>query len=122
MQEPASATPKDNFMFADSAKAVQKNSPTPTSTPFPRIPHVEDSGRRAQYKSLGNGSGRMRHVATESALVMAILVDLSRFMHVHHPIVSPFIVVQASIVGPVGDEWVLCPAVIVVRTTGQEIK
>ena len=64
----------------------------------------------------------MRHDATERALIMAILVDLSRFMHVHHPIVSPFIISQASIVGPIGDKRVLCPVVIIVRTSGQEIQ
>ena len=64
----------------------------------------------------------MRHDATESALVMAILIDLSRLMHVHNPIVSPFIVVQTSIVGAIGDKWVLCPVVIVVRTARQEVE
>ena len=64
----------------------------------------------------------MRHDATKSALIMAILIDLSRFMHVHNPIVSPLIVFQAPIVGPIGDKRVLCPGIIAVRTTGQEIQ
>ena len=64
----------------------------------------------------------MRHDATEIALVIAIVVDLFLFVIVHNPIVSPFIISQASIVGAIGDKWVLCPGLIVVRTAGQEIK
>lgn len=62
----------------------------------------------------------MGHDAAESALGMAIFIDLSFLIHVYNPVVPPFLIVQAPVVGAIGDQRVLGSGIIAVRTPGQE--
>lgn len=66
----------------------------------------------------------MRHDATKGTFVMVFnLIHLSRLMHIHDPLVAPLVVVRdAPVVGPIGDEGVFVPAIIAVRTAGQEVQ
>ena len=59
----------------------------------------------------------MCHDATESSQRMAIIVVLTLFENIHNPVVAPFVVVRdPAVVGPVGDEGVLLPVIVVVWT------
>lgn len=66
----------------------------------------------------------MRHDAAKGPFVMVLnIVHLSRLVHVHDPLVPPFVVVRdAPVVGAVSDEGVFVPVVVAIRTTGQEIQ
>ena len=65
----------------------------------------------------------MCHDTTEGGLGMAIIIHFSRFIHVHNPFFSPFIVVRDSpVVRAIGDKRVLGPGIVSVRTVWQESK
>lgn len=66
----------------------------------------------------------MCHDPTKGTFIMAFnLVHLSRLMHIHNPLISPFVVVRDSpVVGAIGDKGIFVSAIIAIRTTGQEVQ
>ena len=64
----------------------------------------------------------MCHNATESTLRVTVLIYLALLIHIHDPIVPPFVVIEPPVVGTVGDKRVFSPSIIAIRTTGQEAK
>lgn len=66
----------------------------------------------------------MRHDAAKRPLIMSLhLIHLSRLVHIHHSLIAPLVVVRdAPVVRAVGHERVLVPAIVAVRTSGQEVQ
>ena len=63
----------------------------------------------------------MRHDATECTLGIAQNIHLALFIHIDNPVVSLFVVVRDTpVVGAIGNERALGPAIKAIRTTRQE--